>query len=137
MSEVIYLDTSAVLRAVLERGLSPDLEKAIGAARFVITSRLSLVESERAFHRIRYSGAASERDIADATREADSIWSRCTIWELTPAVCDLAAIIAPHQPLRTLDAIHAATFLLARRRLATDVTLVTVDRRLEAAISGV
>lgn len=136
MSDVAYLDTSAVLRAVLERGLSPEVDRAIGAARFLITSRLSLVETARAFHRLRVSGAASERDIADASREADSIWSRCAIWELTPAVCDLAATIAPHRPLRTLDAIHAATCLLARRRLDTDVALVTADRRLEAAISG-
>ena len=45
----LYLDTSAVLRAVIETGLSPEIEKRIGSASVLITSRLSLVESARAF----------------------------------------------------------------------------------------
>lgn len=42
MSDVAYLDTSAVLRAVLEPGMSPELERALGSARFLIMSRLSI-----------------------------------------------------------------------------------------------
>lgn len=53
MSEALYLDTSAVLRAALEEGTSPDVDDRIRTARALITSRLSLVESARAFHRIR------------------------------------------------------------------------------------
>src|SRR5687768_4902018 len=109
MSDVVYLDTSAVLRAILERGLSPDIEQRIGDARFLITSRLSLVESSRAMLRLRAVGTP-ERTVTDAMREADTIWSRCTLWELTPAVCDLAAQVAPLVNLRTLDALHAATY---------------------------
>jgi predicted nucleic acid-binding protein len=75
--------------------------------------------------------------LADAAREIDSIWARCAIWELTPAVCDLAAQIAPQKPLRTLDALHLATYLLARRRLGSDIEMLTVDRRLEDAAAGV
>jgi predicted nucleic acid-binding protein len=136
MSDVIYLDASAVLRAILEHGLSPAIEQRIGGARFLITSRLSMVESARALLRLRVAGAA-ERDIADATREADAIWSRCTLWELTPAVCDLAAQLAPLVNLRTLDALHAATYLIARRRLGADVDLLTADRLLDEAIRGI
>jgi predicted nucleic acid-binding protein len=86
---------------------------------------------------LRTLGLASERDIADATREADSLWARCTLWELTPAVCDFATTVAPLRPLRALDALHAATCLLARRRLATDVALITADQQLEAAVHAV
>lgn len=132
MSDVVYLDTSAVLRAVLERGLTPEIEQRLAGARFLITSRLSLVEAARAFSRLRAEGLA-ETVIADAAREADSVWARCTLWELTPAVCELAAHIAPQHPLRTLDALHLATFLTARRRLGGDVTLLTADDRLERA----
>jgi predicted nucleic acid-binding protein len=131
MAEVVYLDTSAVLRAVLERGLSPDVEQRLGAARYLITSRLSLVESAHAMRRLRTRGTP-EAVLADVARELDSLWARCTVWELTREVCDLAAQAAPQHPLRTLDALHLATWLIARRRLG-DVELLTTDSRLEQA----
>lgn len=131
MADVVYLDTSAVLRAVLERGLSLDVEQRVGAARYLITSRLSLVESARAMHRLRTRGTP-EAVLSDVARELDSLWARCTVWELTREVCDLAAQAAPQHPLRTLDALHLATWLIARRRLG-DVELLTTDSRLEQA----
>lgn len=135
MSAVVYLDTSAVLRAVLESGVSPEVERRLGEARYLITSRLSLVESARAFHRLRQDGVA-EALLADAAGEADSVWARCTIWELTPQVCDLASVVAPQFSLRTLDALHLATFSLARRRLGAAVELLTADHRLQVAASS-
>jgi predicted nucleic acid-binding protein len=136
LSEVLYVDTSAVLRAVLERGLTPAVERRIGEARFLITSRLSLVETARAFARLRHDGVP-ETALADAAREADSIWARCAVWELTPATCDVAATVAPRPPLRSLDALHLATFLLARRSFGDEVDLVTTDARLQEALRSV
>lgn len=135
MSDVVYVDTSAVLRAVLERGMTPEVEQKLGAARYIITSRLSLVEASRALARLRLSGT-SEPAIADATREVDSLWARATLWELTPAVCELSGHIAPQLPLRTLDALHLATWLLARRRLG-EVELLTTDERLAEASAAI
>ena len=66
MSACLYLDTSAVLRAVLESGTSPEVEDLIAAAPALITSRLSLVESSRALHRLRQLGQVSEAKLADA-----------------------------------------------------------------------
>lgn len=135
MTEIVYVDTSAVLRAVLEHGMSPEVENRLGAARYLITSRLSLVESARALSRLRINGQP-EKLLADAAREIDSVWARCTIWELTPALCELASHVAPQQPLRTLYALHLATWVLARRRLG-EVDLLTTDARLERASQSV
>jgi predicted nucleic acid-binding protein len=132
MGGVLYLDTSAVLRAVLEHGMSPEVEQAIGAAQYLITSRLSLIESARALLRLRDHDVTESR-LADAQREVDSVWARCTIWEMTPTICNLAAEVAPRRNLRTLDAIHLATFLHARRRIGAEVALLTSDRRLAEA----
>lgn len=130
----VYVDTSAVLRASLEAGTDPDLQKKIAAAQVLLTSRLSLVESARAFHRLRHEQKISEQQFSRAERDAEAIWSRCEIWELTRAVCDLASNVAPSKGLRTLDALHLATYLLARRRL-DGLELLTVDRRLQSAAS--
>ena len=131
----LYLDTSVALRATLELGTTPEIERRIAAARVLVTSRLTLVESERALHRVRAQGGVPESRLADARRELDILWSRCELWELSPAVCDLAARVVPDRPLRTLDALHLATFLLARARI-DGLELLTADQRLEDAANA-
>jgi hypothetical protein len=97
-----------------------------------VTSRLSLVESSRALLRVRVQGGVPESRLADARRELDALWHRCELWELSPAVCDLASHLAPDKMLRTLDALHRATFFMARRRIE-GLELLTADKRLEDA----
>lgn len=132
---LFYLDTSAVLRALLETGVSPELDAKLGSATTLVTSRLALVESARALLRLRRDGRVAEAALADAGREVESLWCRCEIFEVSPAVCALAARIAPGHALRALDALHAATFVLARRRIA-GLELLTADERLRAAVEG-
>jgi predicted nucleic acid-binding protein len=69
----LYLDTSAVLRAILEGGTSLELEGLIAAAPALVTSRLSLVESSQALHRLRLLGQVSEAKLADAQREINTV----------------------------------------------------------------
>ncbi|MGH7500721.1 MAG: hypothetical protein ACREL7_03085 [Longimicrobiales bacterium] len=116
--------------------VTPEVERRLRRARYLITSRLALVESARALHRLRQDGVA-EAALADAARETDSIWARCTIREVTWAVCELASQVAPGRLQRTLDALHLATFSLARRQLRADVEVLTADRRLEEAMRSV
>ena len=136
MSSCLYLDTSAVLRAILESGVSPDLEARIARAPVLITSRLSLVEASRALHRLRQLGQISETKLADADRELNALWARCELWELTASVCERARQVAPAKSLRTLEAPHLATFVMARERIG-DLELVTADQRLRSALEAV
>jgi len=135
VSAPVYLDASAVLRAALETGTTPDLETRIRAAPGLVTSRLALVESARVLVRLRTTERVSEQRLADAEREIDAVWARCEIWELTRTVCDLARHVAPTKPLRSLDALHLATFVLARRKLE-GLELVSVDSRLTDAAAS-
>lgn len=132
MAASLYLDTSAVLCAVLESGTTPEIETRLRVAPALLTSRLSLVESARALARLRATSAATEVQLADASRSLDEIWSRCEIWELDRTVCDLAQAIVPGTSLRTLDALHLATFQIARSRIE-GLELLTADERLRAA----
>jgi predicted nucleic acid-binding protein len=131
----LYLDSSAILRPVLERGLAPDVERQIGAAEVLITSRLSLVETARAFVRVRLLGERPEARVADAEREVQALWRRCEIWELTREVCERAQLVAVRSPLRSLDALHLATFSLARREIE-GLALLTADDRLREAAAA-
>ena len=131
----LYLDTSVALRATLEQGTTPEIEKRIAAAPVLVTSRLSLVESARTLLRVRIQSNVPESRLADARRELDALWNRCELWELSPAVCDLASLITPDKVLRTLDALHLATFLMARARIE-GLELLTADKRLEDVASS-
>jgi predicted nucleic acid-binding protein len=51
---------------------------------------------------------------------------------LSEEVCELAGRVAPHHALRTLDAVHLATWQVARR-IDPELELLTADRRLAAA----
>ena len=75
MSGRLYLDTSAVLRAVLETGTTPDLEERIRGAELLITSRLSQVEAARAILRLRLTGVATEAQMMDAERQVAAVGS--------------------------------------------------------------
>ena len=108
------------------------MEQRIRSARVLISSRLSLVESCRALIRLRALGVAGEDRLADAEREISAIWARCELWEITRSVCEMACEVAHGRVLRALDAIHLATFVLARRELE-GLQLLTADERLHAA----
>lgn len=131
---LLYLDTSAVLRATLESGTLPEIERRIRSARVLVSSRLSLVESCRALIRLRALGVAREDRLADAERDIAAIWARCELWEITRRVCETACEVAHGRVLRALDAIHLATFVLARRELE-GLELLTVDERLQASVT--
>ena len=134
MSE-LYVDTSAVLRPILESGTSAEIESKFRSATVLVTSRLSMVEAARAVLRFRQTGQLSETKLADAARQLDIFWMRCDIFEISPEVCRVASQVAPTRLVRSLDAIHLATFVLVRQRVA-DLEFVTADRRLLAAAEG-
>jgi len=136
MPVALYLDSSAVLRPVLEQGLSPEVERQLAQAEVLITSRLSLVETSRAFLRVRLLGERPEAMVADAERSVRALWRRCDIWELGHEVCALAELVAPRLLVRTLDALHLATYSLARREIE-GLQLVTADERLRDAAESV
>jgi len=81
---------------------------------------------------VRNASGVAEQRLADAEGEVEAIWRRCEVWQLTRAVCELARTVAPSKPLRTLDALHLATFVFARRRI-DGLELLTVDERLREA----
>jgi predicted nucleic acid-binding protein len=92
--------------------------------------------ASRALHRLRQQGGAPEVGLAAAERQMELVWQRCELWEISAAVCELARHVAPASILRALDAIHLATFALARRRIA-GLELLTVDQRLQDAASAI
>jgi predicted nucleic acid-binding protein len=129
----VFLDSSVIVRTVLEHGTSRRVERVIAAATSLVVSRLALVETSRALLRARAERRVSEEAALRAETEVDDLLARCEIWELSRLVCDEARRLAPTLALRTLDALHLATFTVARKRLPTLRLLSTDERMLAAA----
>jgi predicted nucleic acid-binding protein len=121
---LIYIDTSAFLKLVLDEPQSPALRAhlaARGQTRFV-SSALLKVEARRGL--LRGDSARMPR--------ADLLLGDVTSLDMSAAVLEKASRL-PDSMLRSLDAIHLATALLVRDDL--DAVLTYDDRLATAAAS--
>lgn len=122
----VYLDTSALMRLVLaEPGALEELRR----ADLLVSSELLAIESRRTLDRLRHQQALSPEDalrrlaiVTDWLEAVDLVLLRAPI---------LARAGEPlPMPLGTLDAVHLATALVWRDRMAGALTVATHDAAL-------
>lgn len=107
--EVVYIESSALLRVLLERDAG--LQKRLRSFDSFFTSTLTLIEVPRALARARNEARISVRAYARARSRFAAFARGCTVSELTDVVRERAALEFPVEPVRTLDAIHLATIV--------------------------
>lgn len=117
---MIYLDTSALLKLVKSEAGSDALAAFLGDRTDFVSSKLLAVEARR--------GAL--REDPSMLPRVDLFLARVDMIGMSDAVIESASRL-PDRHLRSLDAIHLATALLARDEL--DVLLTYDDRLLAAA----
>lgn len=118
--DVLYLDSSALVKLVLEEAESE-------AFRLYLVERAHRVSSIVAEIEVRR--AAQREGGEQAAGRASEVLGGVYLLELDPLIVELASKLPPHS-LRTLDAIHVATAL----SLGSDAgPLVTYDVRLGEA----
>ncbi len=125
MPDILYLDSSALVKLVVEESETSSLTAALGWWRLHITSVVGEVELHRAAYR--------EQDQAE---RADAVISRLSLLALDDSRCRLALRIGSRF-LRTLDAIHLASaislgadlgaFCCYDRRLIADAEAAGLD----------
>lgn len=121
MSQLLYLDASALVKLIRPEPESSALLAALGQWRERVTSSLSALEVRRALRRVKPTDAD--------WRRAEETLRRVAQVGVVEPILEAAARLDPPE-LRTLDAIHLATAL----SLGTDLgALVTYDRRMREA----
>jgi predicted nucleic acid-binding protein len=120
VSEVAYLESSAVVKLAIAEEESEALHNALGGWPRRVSSRLALVEVLRTVRR---------RDIAREPLALAAL-ARLSLVEIGDRILLAAAQIEPVE-VRSLDAIHLATALRVGSRLAAFVSYDA--RQLEAA----
>jgi predicted nucleic acid-binding protein len=94
----------------------------------VLTSNLTLVECERVLVRSVAAGDLAEEDFIRRRlllESASGLWSMV---DLERGILDRACRRFPREPLRTLDALHLASAMTARRSVP-DLALLSLDGR--------
>jgi uncharacterized protein len=121
---LVYLDSSALMKLVVNEPESAALIEFLSARPHRVSSAVAFTEVPRA---LRHAGFGSAE-----RRRAGEILRRLALVDVDRPVLTVAAVLDP-PALRTLDAIHLATALAVREDLDA---LVTYDRRLRVAAEG-
>jgi predicted nucleic acid-binding protein len=125
----LYLDSSALLRLVLaEAGALQEVRK----ADLLVSSELLGVESRRTIDRLRHQGALSSDEAVARLEILDDWLEAVDLVLLRAPILNRAAEPLP-MPLGTLDALHLATALVWRDRMAGPLTVATHDTALALA----
>ncbi len=106
MTRRVYVETSALLRVVLEGDGA--LRRALAAAPLV-TSALTFVEAARSIVRARREGRLDGGQRRQAERWLAAFERSCDLLALDEEVLRRAREELPAEPVRTLDALHLAS----------------------------
>jgi predicted nucleic acid-binding protein len=128
----LYAESSAVLAWLLDEESAATVCDLLAAEQLVIASDLTLIECDRVLHRGVSLGELAESDAADRRAHLATIASHWTVLRIGPDVVERARQPFPGDPIRTLDAIHLASLLVARSAIA-GLTLLSLDARVRSA----
>lgn len=131
----VFLETSALLRMLFGEEGGDLVVKRLQEADRAIASRLIRVEAERALVRLSLDRPRSHRQLLELERELKRFWPKIDFIEVSRDICDLAGRLAPRSRLRSLDAIHLATYFRAKEFDPT-IECLTFDDRIKQEISG-
>lgn len=128
-----FVETSAILRMMLNQEGGVEIYKKISHAENIFASRLLKIEVERTLIRLSQAKLTSTLDLSALRSKFRDFWSQVNCIEISREVCDRAGVIADPSHLRTLDAIHLASFILVRESIS-EIHMLSFDERLLAEI---
>lgn len=128
----LYAESSAVLAWLLDEDSAETVLGLLSAEQLIIASDLTLVECDRALHRAVALGELTEADAADRRAHLATVSSHWTLLRIGSEVVERARQSFPGPPVRTLDAIHLASLLVARSAVA-GLALLSLDTRVRGA----
>lgn len=128
----LYAESSAVLAWLLDEESAAVVRESLAAEQIVVASDLTLIECDRVLHRAATLGELTEADAADRRAYLATIAAHWTVLRVGPEVVERARQPFPGEPIRTLDAIHLASLLVARSAIA-GLALLSLDARVRGA----
>ena len=128
----LYAESSAVLAWLLDEESGSTVRDLLSAEPLIIASDLTLIECDRVLHRAVALGELPETDAADRRAHLARVSAHWTLLRMGSEVVERARQPFPGAPVRTLDAIHLASLLVARSATA-GLRLLSLDARVRSA----
>jgi predicted nucleic acid-binding protein len=128
----IYAESSAILAWLLDEAAGPDVREILATADAIVASDLTLIESDRVLVRTVVLGEMTEAEAADRRAHLRRAASHWHVFRIGPEIVERARQPFPREPIRTLDAIHLASALVARAALP-GLELLSLDERIRRA----
>jgi predicted nucleic acid-binding protein len=125
---ILYAESSAILAWLLGDTGGEQVRRALRDARGVVASDLTLVECERVLIRawsLKLIPEVERVDLSARLARASARWTRIRVDE---EVVERTRRPFPIEPIRTVDALHLASALLARGAVPR-LGLLTLDQR--------
>jgi predicted nucleic acid-binding protein len=131
----VYVESSAVLSWLLGEPDGRSVRDIIVEERIVVTSELTLVECDRALIRATAIKALTEGEAIRCRATLNGAATQWTLFRVSDEVLERARRPLPHEPIRTLDALHLASALLGGR-VIRGLEFLSLDNRLREAARG-
>jgi len=128
----LYAESSAVLAWLLDEDAAATVLRVLTDEPLIIASDLTLIECDRALHRAVALRELREAHAADLRAHLATVSSHWTLMRIGSEVVDRARQPFPGPSVRTLDAIHLASLLVARSAVP-GLTLLSLDSRVRDA----
>jgi predicted nucleic acid-binding protein len=124
----LYAESSAILSWLLGDEGAERVREVLSNAEMVLASDLTLVECDRVLVRAVHTGRLSESAAAQRAALLSHAAAHWLLLRIESEVLDRARRPFPAEPLRTLDALHLASALLAARSVP-NLALLSLDLR--------
>jgi predicted nucleic acid-binding protein len=132
----LYAESSAVLAWLLDEGRDGlEIQTMLADASTVVASDLTLIECDRVLARAAAIGEITEADAAERQARLNGASAHWAIVGIEEDVVERTRRPFPVEPIRTLDAIHLASALVARRAIP-GLTMLSLDARVRRAAHG-
>ena len=128
----VYAESSAVLAWLLDEAASSQVRQVLAASEIIVASDLTLIECDRVVLRAAALGELTEAEAADRRARLATAASHWHVLGVGPEIVERARQPFPGEPIRTLDAIHLASVLVARSAVA-GLELLSLDDRIRKA----
>jgi predicted nucleic acid-binding protein len=125
----LYAESSAVLAWLLDDPAGTFVRETLAETEIVVASDLTLIECDRVIHRATALGELTEAEAADRRAHLTTAAAHWHVLHIGPEIVDRARQPFPGDPIRTLDAIHLASVLVARASVA-GLELLSLDDRI-------
>ncbi len=130
----LFIETSALLRVLFQEKNYEETFEKIKKSDRIFSSRLLRVETERSILRVALNNKLhGEKIKTELAYNLKHFWPKFDFIEITKEICDLADKIAPQTQLRSLDAIHVATFFWLKTK-DPDIKMLSYDSQILGAV---